>query len=70
MNRSTLGAKGENPVEGPFTVVVDDGAATTTYTISPSQQGSRSYLTVDLDGAVSVTVTDAAGNTGTLALDL
>ena len=61
-------AGGENPLRGPLTVTLDMGDSTTSQTITPEVFGTRSRLTVDATGAVSVTVSDAAGNSGSLPL--
>lgn len=54
---------GNNPVRGPLTVVVNDGAPQTITAEAPS--GGRSHVTLDVTNPNSVTVTDSYGNTGT-----
>ncbi|TNE89713.1 MAG: hypothetical protein EP330_10485 [Deltaproteobacteria bacterium] len=58
---------GINPIRGEVTVSIDDGtgAQTSTTTIATIENG-RAWVEADLTSAVSITVTDAAGNTGTL----
>ena len=61
--------RGDNPVDGPLTVVVIEGDEQTTHTVEAGLvTEGRSWVEIDLDGAEEVEVTDAYGNAGWLSL--
>ncbi|MCO4747955.1 MAG: neutral/alkaline non-lysosomal ceramidase N-terminal domain-containing protein [Proteobacteria bacterium] len=55
-----------NPVRGEVTVDIDDGLDAVPFTVTiDTVDAGRAWVPADLTGAITITVTDAAGNTGT-----
>lgn len=60
--------RGHNPVAGPITVELTTSAGVEVETLDPVSAGERSLLPLDLTDVIELTVTDAYGNVGHLAL--
>lgn len=58
-------ADGDNPLHGPVALRIDGEPVAAP---DPQVRGALTFLPVDLDGATTITVEDAYGNVGTLAL--
>jgi neutral ceramidase len=62
-------SKGDNPVRGDVTVDSTVGDAISSVTLAADRiEGGRAHVPLDLSSVCRVTVTDAAGNTGSLDL--